>query len=859
MGASESTFGERLRLLRQSAGLTQERLAERAGLATTAVAAIERGRSRHPYPHTVRSLSDALGLTEEQRADLEGTLKSRLVLVEAPSQAPPAAVRPPSLPTALIGRERDLEALVGLFQAGANLVTLTGPGGVGKTSLAVRAAEELSPLFPDGVAFVRLATLADAGSVLPTIARSLGLKDSASQDTADALRSYLRERRMLLVLDNFEHVLDAAPTVATLVASATNVGVLATSRAPLRLRGEREYPVRPLETPALTRVPETWEVAENPAVNLFVERARTIVPDFTLGRSNVAAVATICRRLDGLPLAIELAAARLRVMGPTEMLGRLDSVLPLLTGGARDLPSRQRTIESTIRWSYDLLAHEERELFKRLSVFVGGWTLEAAEAVGPGGDIASGDVFGLLSNLVEQSMVLAERRDQIRYRMLEPIQQFASRSLEDSGETQSVRTRHAEYYLSLGQAAEADLEGGRQVERLEELEVEHANLRATLSWLLTVGDADAAARLAFDLRAFWWIRGYHAEGRRWTEAILASRSGSSPLGRAKALAVCGAMALGQGDFAATDDRSTESYVLFEDAGDTVGAIFAGLTLGLLAMARRDAERAERYLPESAERSRQAGLLFWAALSVNALGMITLGRGDQAGARALLDEGLALALQAGDRFSRYIALYNQSALARAAGDYSRAGALFREVLTFSREVGDYANIAYCLDGLAAVALERDQGSRAAMLLGAAERLRETVGIGVYTYRPDRTLHEQVVNGVRARLDAETISASWAEGRAMPIEQVLTEAMAEEAEEAEEVEEHPPLAPAPPRGLSEREAEVLRLVATGMTNAQIAERIFLSRRTVDAHVQRIYAKLDVNSRAAATRFAVDHGLV
>jgi tetratricopeptide (TPR) repeat protein len=417
----------------------------------------------------------------------------------------------------------------------------------------------------------------------------------------------------------------------------------------------------------------------------------------------------------------------------------------------------------------------EQGIFRRLSVFIGGFSLEAAEAVGATDSDA--EVLELLGGLIEQSLVVAEvgEGSTTRYRMLEPVRQYALQQLEESGEAEGVRRRHADFYLALTEAAEPELKGASQVEWLNRLEREHNNLWATLSWLLERGEVETAAHLEYSLYVFWWIRGYHTEGRRWVEDTLARGSDLSSIGRAKALFVCGAMAMGQGDHSLAETYYTESYTLFKSAGDVYGGARPSLGLGLLAMSRADAQQAKLYLGESAKVASEAGDYFWAALSLNALGMVALGQGDYDEARSSLVEGLALARRAGDRFSRYIALYNQSVLAQTQGDYDHAAALFEEGLTFSLEVGDYANIAYCLEGLAAVAVARDEVDRAARLLGAAHRLREGVGAAVYTYRPNRSLQERTMATARARLGEQGFEEAWVWGRAMTFDQTVEYAL------------------------------------------------------------------------------------
>ena len=403
-GAGE-TFAERLRSLREAAGLTQEELALRAGLSPSAVGVLERGARRRPYPHTVRAIAETLGLSEEGRASLLATVPKRgetAASVEVVSYALPELPNPA---TPLVGREREVEEVAGMLtEQDVRLLTLTGTGGVGKTRLATEVARKAGATFPGGVAFVGLAPLGDPVLVLPTIARTLGLRESDHRSPEEVLADHLRAKRLLLVLDNFEHLLDAAAGVAGLIEACPDLAVLATSRAPLRVRGEQEYPIQPLPLPSSIRSSER-EVLETPSGRLFVERARASSPSFALSPENAEAVVAVCWRVAGLPLALELAAAKARFLEPTALLARLDQALS--TAWARDLPERQRTMRATMAWSEDLLDEKECALFRRLSVFAGGFTLESAEAIGAAGSVGRDDILGLIGDLVEQSLVVA--------------------------------------------------------------------------------------------------------------------------------------------------------------------------------------------------------------------------------------------------------------------------------------------------------------------------------------------------------------------------------------------------------------------------------------------------------------------
>ena len=860
--AACAPFGERLRQLREAAGLTQAQLAERAGLSVQGIASLENGRRRRPYPHTLRALGMALDLPPEEHAEFVSTIPGRNrpagVLTAAMARSSPDA-HLPVLFTNLIGRERDLDALGVILRHGARLLTLTGPGGVGKTSLAVRLATDVSSQYPDGVTFVPLAPVGDAALVIPTIVHALHLTETGARTARDALSAHLRDKQMLLVLDNFEQVRGASIEVLELVTACEGLTVLTTSRGPLRVRGEREYPVPPLDVPILVQVPQVQDVAGNPAVELFIERARAVVPDFQLGRENAAVITAICRRLDGLPLAIELAAARVRVLSPMALLSRLDSVLPLLSGGARDLPERQQTMRRAIEWSYDLLDEPERTLFDQLSVFRGGWTLEAAEAVGDSEGATGGDVVGCMSSLVEQSLLVTESQDDgsTRYRFLIPVREFAAERLEWSGQAEDIRRRHAAYYLAHTERAAVGITGPQQVEWSARLELERDNVRAALDWLLSSHDWDVATKIGWNLWGFWWIHSYHAMTR-----VLEEGSKVQPVVRARALGVSGAMALGQGEIAYAETCCEEGYALFKKTGDDLSAARLGLVLGAIANARADFQKAEGYLREAADVFQATGAFYWAARAVSALGMLPFRAGDYARAEVLLAEGHNLARRAGDRFSRYIALYNQSRLAHSRGNDAKAAELFREGLLLSLDVGDHANIAHCLEGLAAVAVARGDAKCAARLLGGAHALFEALESRVYADRPDTTsLREQITAAVQARLEEDVWSAAWAAGHDLPLDAIVGDAqaladrlIAEPAPPASLVKQTAPV----PGGLSAREVEVLRLLSSGLTNAEIAERLFLSDHTIRAHLRRIYHKLGITTRAEAVRFTIEHHL-
>jgi predicted ATPase/DNA-binding XRE family transcriptional regulator len=776
--AQERSFGARLRRLREAAGLTQETLASRAGLSSDAVSRLERGQRKHPYPHTVRALANALDLSEDQRNALIASAPKRAGMSFTP---PPGREDPvptmPMLPTPLIGRERDTAAVRSLLQrSDARLITLTGPGGVGKTRLALEVTRDTEEDFPDGVVFVDLAPLGDAVLVLAAISQGLGLRTTGDRPLLEALRAYLHEKRLLLVLDNFEHLPEAAQEVVGLASSCPNLVMLVTSRAPLRVRGERRYLVPPLRLPEPAHTPGVKEVAESPAVELFVERAREFSPSFELTQENALVVATICRRLEGIPLALELAAAKVSLLGLAALLSRLNQALE--TGGARDLPERQRTMRATLRWSYDLLS-EEQILFRRLCVFAGGFSLEAAEAVGAAGEATTDEVLGLLGRLVEQSLVATDTSTESdaepRYRMLEPVRQYARELLEESGGTEEARKRHASFFLALAERAEPQLHGPDQVEWLERLDKENGNLRAAMDWALSGGDAEIAARISWAIYQFWWQRGPHVEGRRWVEAVLL-RSDLSLAGRAKALVVAGAFALSHGDYERSKRYFEEGLELARRVGDEFLAGWARVGCGLVAMGRTDHEAATSHLEEALRSFREVGQDYGVAHVTTYLGMAALTSGDVGLATQKFEEGLAMARRLGDRLSTYITLYNLAQVALSRGDYHGAVNLFEEGVTLSGEVGDRANLAYCLEGLAVVAGVQGDTMRSTRLIGAAEGLHEEVGVPVYIYyEPDRSLYEHTVATVRSQMGAEAFEAARAQGRALTFKEAVAYAL------------------------------------------------------------------------------------
>jgi predicted ATPase/DNA-binding SARP family transcriptional activator len=694
----------------------------------------------------------------------------------APTPAPAAASTAPVVarewhsevvvpPNALLGREREVEYLVGLLaDSTQRLVTLTGVGGVGKTRVAYAVASAARDHFRDGVAIVSLAPLSDPAMVLPAIGRATGLSAVEGLDPAAALTDHLRTREVLLVLDNAEHLLDAAAALSRLVASCPGVTALVTSRSTLRVRGELQYQLSPLSIPDPAEA-DAAALSGSAAVALFVERARDAVPSFVLDDTNAAAVGAICRRLSGIPLALELAAARSRLLTPAVMLARLDEVVA--AAGARDLPPRQRTMRAAIDWSYQLLDPPGQRLFRMLAVFSDGFTLDAVEAVA-GRD----GVFEAIDGLVEHSLIHPDRDhpDVTRFRMLEPVAQFAG-SLLQAEEESAARTAHLCHFLALAEATEPGYRGPGTREALTVSEREHANLVAAMEWGLRDGQGELAGRLGWALWLFWWLRGNLLEGRRLMQGVLA-REEISPEVRVRATAVLGAMTFAQGDLE-TARCWSDGAALAADTGDRVGESHCVAGVGLVALAEGDLAGAEAAFLATLPLCEQSGLgggWLWTLAHVW-LGTVRLLRGDPAGASEHTERALAAARERQDPLAIYISLFTGAQIALAAGDTSRARRQLDEGILLSVDTGDMANLAYFLDARGVIEAGEGRPRRVALLHGAAGRLRETVGANVYGYyQPDEAMLADALDAARSAL-GDGFAEVVAEGRRLDVRAVV----------------------------------------------------------------------------------------
>ena len=863
--------------------------------------------------------------------------------------------------TQLVGREHEVKAIQALLsRPDVRLLSLTGTAGVGKTRLALEVARKLVHDFADGVHFVSLAPISDPDLVIPTIAQPLGVREQGSKPLLDTLKGRLREREMLLLLDNFEHVIEASPLLAELLEACSQLKLLVTSREVLRLRGEHQFVVPSLALPDPKRLPDVGSLAHVPAVHLFLQRAQAIRADFHVTTDNAAAIAEICLRLDGLPLAIELAAARIKVLAPQALLARLDHRLHILTGGARDLPLRQKTLRSTIEWSYELLTAQEQRLFRLLSVFVGGGELSAIETMcmALSGEADAGSLLEGLGSLIDKSL-LQQREMEVgkgqepRFLLLETIREYGLEVLAASGELQAARQAHALYYLALAEQGAPHLQGSEQGRWLDRLEQELDNWRAALTWLLEGArqesrseegrqQAECALRLCIALFWFWDARRQLREAWTFLKQALAVGEGVAAPVRARALYAAfnltwiveedndGAEALAReslalyrkiGDregiatslrllsgvawtrsqFAAARSYLEEAEALFKEVGEAWGRGKCLTLLAQIAAVQGEYARARTLLGESygifsAQGDQhevgwvlilQARMLFlsggppfeaqalaeqglgivrkigdtWMTMqALNVLGQVHLQQGEQALAKELFEAclGLATGQEQGDSLDIAEMQIDVARVLAVQGEVAGARALFQKSLVLLRENGNEWFISDCLEGLAEIAAAQGEPMWAARLWGAAEALREALG----TPPPPvtRADYERAVAASRTTLGERAFAVGWAEGRSMSPEQALaargpvTMSIPIQTSQSSQTK-----TTGYPASITTREVEVLRLVAQGMTNEQVANQLFISPRTVNTHLTSIFGKIGVSTRSAATRYAIDHHLI
>lgn len=817
-----ASFGFWLRERRKSLDLTQEELALTVGCSLETIQKIEGG-SRRPSKQMSELLAQSLGVPGEEREAL-------VRFARGDSNAKGEGLQPigghggrlPAQLSPLIGREEETARLKEyLLGEDVRLLTLTGAPGIGKTRLAIEVASELESSFKGGVHFVELAPIITGDLVIHAVADTLGVKEAEGQSLLERVTRYLRDREVLLVLDNFEQVVEAGPVVTELLTWCPLVKVLITSREALNVHGERQFPVPPLKLPDQAQLPGVEDLNRYPAIDLFVRSAQAISPDFKLTEGNAEAVATICARLDGLPLAIELVAARVKLLPPQALLSRLSQRLALSASGGRDLPVRHQTLQNAISWSYDLLEEEEQTLFRRLGVFVGGCTLTSVEAVCNATADLKLEMLEGLALLLDKSLLYQEQpaTTDPRFTMLETIREFARERQEESGETAILQRLHAEYYLALAEATDPQISGGDLEYLLRVLESEHDNLRAALNWALVEGEAETLVRLSSALWYFWYERRHFSEGRRWLEAALSlgtEAQGAFPSESwAKALLGAGVLAYYQGDHARALELEGQSLALYRDLGEKGGtalalnnlgnlardlgdysraeslfteslSLFRELAneartatvlnnLGLVAYDMGDSERAEQLFSESLKLRRRLGRRSDIAFSLHCLGEVARQQGKLGEASTFYAESLELCKEMGDKRSIAMNLHGLGMVALLRNELERAESLLKESLSLRRELGERRLFVWDLEGLAAVAEAGGQVERASQLLGIARALREAIGLCLPL--TDATLSKSTTARIRAQLGEQTFQKSSAEGEQMALEEALTYALEE----------------------------------------------------------------------------------
>lgn len=691
--------------------------------------------------------------------------------------------------TTLIGRDSEIAEIKNLLrQTDARLLTLTGAGGSGKTSLARSIAEELKADFADGVFFVELAAATETDFVISAIAQTLDITEASNKSLAETIRDFLQTRKILLILDNFEQVLSAAPIVGDFLASSASLKILVTSRAALHLPNEREFMVLPLALPPLDSRFSNKNLDEYPAIALFCKRAQAVKPNFVLTNENIASVAEICRRLDGLPLAIELAAVRVKLLSPNAILERLSNSLNLLTGGAKDSPSRQRTMRGAVEWSYDLLTDDEKYLFRRLAVFAGGFTAESAEFFVLNSfsisqqnsnnieEIASIngqrtlDVFNLLDSLIENNLlVLKDQTDgNARLRMLEVVREFALECLETSGEAESVKRAHSQFFLELSEKAEPLLHGESGNEWLEKLETEHDNLRSALAWSLK-NDGETAARIAAALRFFWLNRTHLSEGLIWSSAALAATETSVSKARSELLLSNGVFLRSQGNLPAAQKIYEKTLDESRQLNDLMQIIKANHGLAAIAVLQKDFSSAQTSIEEALTLSRELNDEMQTAYSLASLGDLEMSRENLSLARPLLEECLTISKKLSHKKLLTVTYFNLGTIDYFDNSFETAAFNFAESLQIAEEMGNTTMISCALEGFAALAMKSNTPELSAKLAGASENLRESIG---YSLEPaEEIFRTNYLKRTRAALGEKEFADAYKQGKTMDLDQSI----------------------------------------------------------------------------------------
>lgn len=756
----------------------------------------------------------------------------------------------PLQPTAFIGRETELtRTRTALLKEGARLLTLTGPGGIGKTRLALQLAAEVIDRFRHGAFFVPLAHINEPRMIVPSIAKVLGVNEAPGRSLLDNLQEYLKDKQTLLVLDNLEQVTEAAPVIDQLLAACPDLKIAATSRERLRLSWEREFPVPMLETPE--RRNDTVEaLSRNPTVALFVNRCRFVQPEFALTPDNVEAVAAICNRLEGLPLAIELAAARIKILTPEEIARRLDDQSRLLRGGPRDAPQRHQSLQAAISWSYELLTPDERQLFRSLAVFRGGFALESAEAVGSGDNL---DVLDALTSLVDKNLL---RRATVpdrnaRFLMLETIREYGVEQLAAAGELDGAKRRHADYFASLSEQAEAALVTADEEGRLQRLWRDTENLRSAVDWSLR-NSAQTSARLGGGLGWLFYLHGYLTEGRARLEQILQATGDVDDHLQARVLLPAGVLAWSLGEYDRARMWLEQPLASFRQHGDAKRQAIATAFIGHVARSGGEFEEASKHYQTALGIYRTLSNEWGIAWSLYDLGLASRDRGHDDEAISLHEQSLALFSKQGYRWGTAWALWNLGVLAHRRGDDVRARDRFAESLAVYRGLDDRRGIAQSLEGLAAVTFVAGKLREAARVLSAADALR--AGLGAPMALSDRREYDRTLEGVKASMAIDEFEREWNSGRSLEPDEAIQLALDAAQPPAQRLQ-----LPEKSRDpLTSREREVAALIARGLSNREIATKLSIAERTAISHVEHIMNKLGLHSRAQIAAWAVRHGL-